>query len=159
MSYRQDLHELIEPAVQAVDLELLGLEMIGQGKHSVLRIFIDSPEGITVDNCADASRQISALLDVEDPITGEYNLEVSSPGLERPLFKAEHFTQAEGLEARVAMQTPVNGQRKFRGVIKSVQDDRILLQIEDEQVKLPIADLAKAHLIAQLTNVGKNDGK
>ena len=159
MPYRQDLHELIEPAVQAVDLELLGLEMIGQGKHSVLRIFIDSPEGITVDNCADASRQISALLDVEDPIAGEYNLEVSSPGLERPLFKAEHFAKAEGLEAKIAMQTPVNGQRKFRGVIKSVQNDCVLLQIEDEQVKLPIADIAKAHLIAQLTNVGKNDGK
>ena len=89
--YRRDLHELLEPAAKAVGYELLGCEFISQRKHSILRIYIDGPDGIGVDDCELASKQMSALLDVEDPIKGEYHLEVSSPGLERPLFTALQY--------------------------------------------------------------------
>ncbi|NAW67473.1 ribosome maturation factor RimP, partial [Photobacterium halotolerans] len=90
------LTELLEAPVTALGYELVGLEFIRAGEHSTLRVFIDHENGITVDDCADVSRQISAVMDVEDPITVAYNLEVSSPGLDRPLFRAAHYEQFIG---------------------------------------------------------------
>ena len=149
MSYRQDLHDLIEPAVNAVDLQLLGLELVTQGKHSVLRVYIDHPEGIKVEDCEKASQQVSALLDIEDPISHEYTLEVSSPGIERPLFFKAHYEQALGEIVRIKTLIKINGTRKFNGIIEKIEDDTVLLKCNDENIEIPFAEVAKANLIIQ----------
>lgn len=145
--YRQDLHDLIEPAVSAVGYELLGVEFVSQGHHSLLRVYIDKADGITVDDCEITSHQISALLDVEDPIKSQYRLEVSSPGLDRPLFLLTHFEKALQQTAKISMQVRINGRRNFSGVICGVEQDNILLQTNDEVLKLAYAQIAKANLI------------
>jgi ribosome maturation factor RimP len=142
------LQALIEPAVTALGHELLGCIYMPQGGQGLLRVYIDNPNGITVEDCAKASRQISAILDVEDPITGAYDLEVSSPGLNRPLFTLAHFQRAIGAMAKVRLHVPLDKRRQFRGQIQAVVDDKIVLKMEDEQIfELPMANIAKAHLL------------
>ena len=109
------VRDLIEPTVSALDLELWGIEYSVQGKYSVLRIFIESDAGITIDDCEKVSRQVSAILDVEDPIAGEYTLEVSSPGLDRRLVKATHFERFAGERVKVKLKRLVDGRRNFKG--------------------------------------------
>ena len=133
------------------------MEYIAQGRHSVLRVYIDHENGITVDDCEAASQQISAVLDVEDPIKNEYALEVSSPGLERPLFLPEHFARAQGQKIQVKLHTPVSGRRQFRGVVTAVEGQQLVLQCDNESITLPLADVAKANVIVELEKV--NNGK
>ena len=149
MSKRSDLCQLIEPIVSGMGYEFVGLEYHPQGKHSILRVYIDKPTGITVDDCGDVSRQVSAMLDVEDPIHGEYSLEISSPGLDRPLFTLAHFEQFIGHNCSVRLKTPLDGQRKFTGVINSVKDDFIGLEINEEIKILPYKMIDKANLIPE----------
>ena len=146
MALEKQLIQILEPTITAMGYEFVGLEHLGQGRHSILRIYIDSEKGVGLDDCERVSRQVSALLDVEDPIKGEYNLEVSSPGLERPLFTAEQFNRFQGHEVKVRILTPINKQRKFRGFIKKVVDDEITLECGGELIQLHLADVAKAHL-------------
>ena len=87
----ETLRDSLASIVEALGYEFVGSEIVGQGKHAVLRIYIDSENGITIDDCSKVSYQVSAMLDVEDPIRGEYDLEVSSPGIDRPLFELSHF--------------------------------------------------------------------
>ncbi len=149
MSKQSGLSVLIEPIVIGMGYEMLGVEYIPQGKHSVLRVYIDKPEGISVDDCGDVSRQISAMLDVEDPIKGEYNLEVSSPGLDRPLFTLTHFAQFTGRSATVRLKMPINGQRKFVGLIESVANDVLNLESNGESVAIPFDLIDKANLVPE----------
>ena len=143
----EKLVAIIEPAVSALGFELLGVEYLPQGRHSMLRIYIDHEEGITVDDCGDVSHQVSAVLDVEDPIRGEYTLEVSSPGLDRPLFTLEHYARFAGHLAEVKAHAPVNGRRKFKGRINGVEGDEVILDVDGEEFRLAIANIEKAHLI------------
>ncbi|HFE37119.1 MAG TPA: ribosome maturation factor RimP, partial [Gammaproteobacteria bacterium] len=96
MGKQSHLQSLVEPVVGSMGYEFVGVEYLSQGKHSILRVYIDQPAGITVDDCSKVSNQLSAMLDVEDPIRGEYHLEVSSPGMDRPLFTGAHFSQFIG---------------------------------------------------------------
>lgn len=150
MKYRNDLHTLLEPAVKATDAQLWGVEYLPSGKHSILRVYIDKPDGINVDDCEAASRQISALLDVEDPINGAYSLEVSSPGLDRPLFLLEHFTQLIGQKVALQLVAAVNGKRKIQGIIENVQDSKIIVQCEGEVLTIPFTNIAKANLVIDI---------
>lgn len=150
MFYREDLHELFEPTVEAEGLELYAVQVINQGKQSLLRVYIDHEDGINVDNCASVSRQISAILDVEDPIGGEYTLEVSSPGMDRPLFFAEHFAKVCTESIHISMQAAIDGRKKFTGVLEQVDGDNLIVRCDDQTVTLPIADVAKAHLIVNV---------
>ena len=145
--YRQDLYQLLIPAARAVGYELLGCEFISQGKHSVLRVYIDSSQGIGVDDCEIASKQMSAILDVEDPIKGEYHLEVSSPGLDRPLFTAAQYDQAQGQWIRVNLRSPIAGKRKFKGIIKQVDNKQLSIQVAEEEFNVPLNNIVKANLI------------
>ncbi len=145
----QDLTAMLEPAVQAIGFELLGLELVQAGRHSTLRIYIDHADGITVDNCADVSRQVSAILDVEDPITNEYNLEVSSPGVDRPLFKLEHFIQAKGEEVRIRTKLPQDGRRNFKGDLVTVEGDMLTLNIDGADFIVMLGNVEKANIIAK----------
>ncbi|WP_144393244.1 ribosome maturation factor RimP [Pleionea sediminis] len=142
-----ELNKLIEPAVEAVGCEFVGLEYVADGRHSVLRVYIDSENGVTIDDCADVSRQVSAVLDVEDPISGHYNLEVSSPGMDRPLFKLEHFERFQGEEVKLRSHTPVEGRRNFRGVLQAVEGDQISLNVDGHVFTVAFDNIDKARVV------------
>ncbi len=141
---------LIAPSIEDLGYELVGVEHIASGKHSVVRIYIDSDNGIGVDDCATVSHQISSIFDVEDPITEQYNLEVSSPGVERPLFHIGHYQRFLGHDIKLRLLRSIEGQRKFSGAIGSVSeaDGSIELITELGPVVLDIDLIDKANLIA-----------
>jgi len=146
-SSAEKVTQLIEPTVQALDLELWGVEHASQGKYSVLRIFIEREAGVTIDDCERVSRQVSAIFDVEDPIAGEYTLEVSSPGIDRLLFTPQQFQRYRGEEVSVRMRTPVDGRRKFKGTLTDVVDDIIHIQVDGSDFELPHGDIEKANIV------------
>lgn len=144
------LHTMLEPAVIAAGCELWGLEFISQGRRSILRLFIDSPDGITLDNCEAVSRQVSAVLDVEDPIATEYNLEVSSPGLDRPLFTFEQFAKYVGEAIQVRLKMAVAGKRKFTAKLEGADAESSTLRFSDEKGEaweVSMTQVDKANLV------------
>lgn len=140
------LQALLQPAVTALGFELWGVEFFQQGRHSVLRLYIDGPEGVGVDDCARVSHQASGVLDVEDPIAGEYTLEVSSPGWDRPLFTLAHYARFVGSEAAVRLASPLNGRRKYKGVIQQVADEAVELLVDGQAVRIPFAAIDKGNI-------------
>lgn len=141
---------LLEPTVSALGYELLGIEYLGQGKHSRLRLFIDSPDGIGLADCEKVSRQVSGILDVEDPVKGHYSLEVSSPGLDRPLFRTAHYAAHIGEQVKLRLRQAVDGRRNFKGRIDAVEDESIYIVTDDgEQVTLVCDEIEKANLVPQ----------
>lgn len=143
----QKLTALLTEPVEALGFELLGLEFVRAGKHSILRIYIDHPEGITVDHCADVSYQVSAVLDVEDPISVEYNLEVSSPGMERPLFKEEHYQKVIGEVVAVKLRVPMGNRRNFKGELLAVEAGSLTVEVDGEQFELILANVEKGNVV------------
>lgn len=143
----ETLKEMLEPAVNAVGMELWGIEFLSQGKHSILRVYIDSENGVTIDNCEAVSHQVSGILDVEDPINGEYNLEVSSPGMDRPLFNFEQFAAYEGDLIKVRLQMAVSGMRNFTGKLLEAKDDALTFQVDNQQLTVSINQIDKANLV------------
>ena len=141
------LTELVEPIVKAMGLELWGIEHSAQGKYSLLRIYIERKEGVAVEDCEKVSRQVSALFDVEDPIAGEYTLEVSSPGMDRPLFRSEQFGQYIGSEVSVRLRSPMQGRRKFKGTVVKVEADTVCILVDDAEYELVHADIEKANIV------------
>src|SRR6056297_647261 len=145
------LEALLAPIVEDLGYEFVGLEYSSNPKNRLLRVYIDKPEtGIDVDDCADVSRELSAVMDVEEPISGQYTLEVSSPGIERPLFTAEHFDRFVGETARVQMLAPVDGRRRFKGRIVGVDDGVVRLEVDGEEFALDVAGIEKARLAPDL---------
>jgi len=138
---------MLRPAVEEVGKELLGVEFVSAGKHSILRLFIDHENGINVDDCAEVSHQVSAILDVEDPISTEYSLEVSSPGLDRPLFEKPHFEAVVGETIEVKLGLPLNGRRKFKGLLEAVENDLLVVVVDGEHFELAISNVDKANLV------------
>jgi ribosome maturation factor RimP len=138
---------MLRPAVEEVGKELLGIEYISAGNNSVLRLFIDHENGIDVDDCAEVSRQVGAILDVEDPISSEFNLEVSSPGLDRPLFDKPHFEAVIGEIIEVKLSIPLNGRRKFKGNLVAVENDTLVVTVDGEDYDLVLSNIVKAHLV------------
>ncbi|MGX9417039.1 ribosome maturation factor RimP [Vibrio sp. RC27] len=143
----KQLTDLLESAVVASGYELVGLEFIRAGAHSTLRIYIDHENGINVDDCAEVSRQVGAVLDVEDPISVVYNLEVSSPGLERPLFKVEHYEQFIGHEVSIVLNMAVGNRRKWKGTIHSIEGETITLIVDKQEEQFVLSNISKANLI------------
>ena len=143
------LTQMLDGAVGALGYELLGIEFVRAGKHSTLRVYIDSENGIDVDDCADASHQISAVLDIEDPISTEYNLEVSSPGLDRPLFKAAHYNQVIGQTITVKLQMPQDGRRNFKGELIQCDELQFTVKVDNEQFQLSYDNVLKANLVPE----------
>jgi ribosome maturation factor RimP len=143
----RQLTEMLESPVGASGYELVGLEFIRAGEHSTLRIYIDSEDGINVDDCAEVSRQVSAVLDVEDPISVAYNLEVSSPGLERPLFKTEHYQQFIGREVSLVLKMAMGNRRKWKGVIQAAEGETITVTVDGQDEEFALSNISKANLI------------
>lgn len=143
---QDELLQLLSPTITDMGYELWGCEYLPQGKHSLLRIYIDKSEGIAVEDCQAVSHQVSALLDVEDPIPGFYNLEISSPGIPRPLFSSWQYERYVGQTIQVKTYKPVNGLRKLLGTIVSVSEHAVLLDISNEQQEVLFSNIVKAHL-------------
>ncbi|PMR75948.1 ribosome maturation factor RimP [Billgrantia endophytica] len=141
------LYALIEPVVTAMGFELWGIDFRSQGRHSQLVIYIDHADGVSVDHCADVSRQVSAVLDVEDPIAGEYRLEVSSPGMDRPLFTLDQFTRFAGHQVSLKLRVPFDGRRKFQGLLAGTEGDEVLLQLDGEEYCFPIESIDQARIV------------
>lgn len=138
---------MLRPSVEQVGKELLGIEFISAGQNSILRLFIDHENGIDVDDCAEVSRQVSAILDVEDPISSEYSLEVSSPGLDRPLFDLAHFEAVIGETVDVKLSIPLNGRRKFKGVLDAIENDTLIVIVDGQDYELAYTNIDKANLV------------
>tara|TARA_Y100000385_G_scaffold83353_1_gene85394 strand:+ start:3339 stop:3788 length:450 start_codon:yes stop_codon:yes gene_type:complete len=141
------IDDLVSPIVLALDLELWGCELVRQGKYSLIRVYIDRESGVDISDCEKVSRQVSAVFDVEEPITEEYTLEVSSPGLERPLFRLEQFRKYVGSIIQLRMKKPQDGRKKFKGDLVRVDDDSIALSIDGGEVEFQYTDIDKANLI------------
>ncbi len=141
------LQALLQPVVEDLGYEFVGMEFNPSASHGLLRIYIDRPgTGVVVDDCARVSREVSAVLDVEDPIPGQYTLEVSSPGLDRPLFTPEQFARFAGHKVKVSVLPPVDGRRKFTGVIVGVDGADIHLEVDGEPLVLSHASIQKARI-------------
>jgi ribosome maturation factor RimP len=143
------LNELLEPAVVALGYQLWGTEFRASRGRSLLRIYIDSPNGITVDDCAAVSHQASGILDVEDPIAGEYVLEVSSPGMDRPLFTIPQYLQYIGWIVDVRLRYPFEGRKRFKGILSGVEDQDVVVVVDAHEYLLPIEQIDRAHLVPQ----------
>lgn len=141
---------VIEPVVTGLGYELVGAEF-GQAENGVtLRVYIDKPEGILMEDCAAVSRQLNAVLDVEDTIKTAYLLEVSSPGVDRPLFSEAHFAAQIGEEVRVRMADGVAGRRNFKGELIAVKDGSATVEVDGIDYELPISDVEQAHVKGKL---------
>jgi ribosome maturation factor RimP len=145
----KELQKLLAPVVTALGYELVGVERLPQGGHqALLRVYIDHPEGISLSDCERVSYQVSGVLDVQDPISGHYTLEVSSPGLERPLFTLDHFIRFVGHKVRVRLTQPLNARRNFTGLLQRVLDRNMIVVVcEETEYSLPYDQIDKAHLV------------
>jgi len=142
-----EIQKLLEPTIERLGFELTDLDVRLSGKGGLLRLTIDKPDGIDLDDCEKVSHAASALLDVEDPVAGEYNLEVSSPGLDRKLTKVEHFQRFEGETLKITMRFPIVGRRRFRGKLVSSNDENIVVEVDGETHSLPLAMIDTARLV------------
>ena len=142
-----ELAKLLEPTVERLGYELADLEVRLGGKGGLVRVFIDKPEGIDLDDCEKVSLAVSALLDVEDPVPGHYDLEVSSPGLDRKLTKVQHFQRFTGEIVKVKTRFPLEGRRRFRGKLLSVDEEKIVVEVDGESHGLALAAIDTARLV------------
>jgi len=141
------LASIVAPTIEAMGYELVRLRFMG-GRRPILQIMADTPEGtIEVDDCAKISRAVSALLDVEDPIEGEYSLEVSSPGIDRPLTRLKDFETWAGHDVKLTTSELISGRKNFRGVLRGVEDGEVLVEIQEGTIGLPFDWLTDAKLV------------
>jgi ribosome maturation factor RimP len=143
---RDKLNQLLEPVVSSLGYELWELEYGAGAGGGLLRVYIDSPHGISVDDCERVSRAVSEQLDAADPISGEYTLEVSSPGLDRVLRTQQHFERFAGERVKLEMSQPVNGRKRFAGRLTAVDRGEITVEVDGAAVQLPIAGIHKARI-------------
>ncbi len=144
---KNELFKLLEPTIEQLGYELADLELRTGGRDGMLRVFIDKAEGIGIEDCEEVSRQVSAILDVEDPVQGNYTLEVSSPGLDRTLTKPAHFLRFMGQDVRVKLRFPLAGRRNYRGALKAADEDKIEVEVDGKSFSLPLATIESARLI------------
>jgi ribosome maturation factor RimP len=144
------LSDIIGPVVEAMGYELVGVEYLSRGRQGLLRVYIDHEGGITLDDCSAVSHQVSGVLDVEDPVHEHYDLEVSSPGLDRPLFTREHFERFTGHPAKVSLREKLDGRRRFTGVLQGLEGDALLMEVDGETRRLPLDRIESARLVPEL---------
>ena len=143
----EELQAIIEPVADAMGFEIVRISF-GGGRRPILQIMAERPDGtMTVKDCTRLSRELSVVLDVENPVPGEYMLEVSSPGIDRPLTRLKDFERYTGFEAKLELYEPVNGQRRWRGVLAGVENDRVALADQNEKYLFGFSEIRKAKLL------------
>ena len=146
----EKLVRLLRAEIELLGYELVAVELTGQGKGGMLlRVYIDHDEGINLDDCVQVSHQLSGVLDVEDPIRENYRLEVSSPGLDRPLVEEAHFQRFTGHKARIKMRSKIANRHRFTGVLQGVEEHRVLLEDDGELYRLPLDEIETARLVPE----------
>ncbi|MCU7807327.1 MAG: ribosome maturation factor RimP [Candidatus Thiodiazotropha sp. (ex Semelilucina semeliformis)] len=146
----EKLNSLVRQEVELLGYELVGIEMVSQGKGGILlRIYIDHADGITLDDCVEVSHQVSGVLDVEDPIKENYRLEVSSPGLDRPLFELAHFERYKGSKVRVKTQSKIENRHRFTGVLSGVEENQVLIEEDGTLYRIPIELIDSARVVPE----------
>jgi ribosome maturation factor RimP len=148
MAISEQIELLVEGPIESLGYELVGVEYIKNGINTVLRLYIDAEQGIGIEDCERVSHQVSGILEVEDPISSAYALEVSSPGFDRPLFKERDFVRFTGNTVKIAMKLPIQGRRNFRGILQGFSDGDILVEVDGEIYELPLTKLSKAKIVA-----------
>ena len=158
MASKQELlQEMIAPITASLGCELWGLEYLTQGRYTTLRIFIDGPKGVSLDDCEKVSRQISAVMDVEDPIQGEYTLEVSSPGMDRPLYTFAHYARYVGETVNLRLRLARDGRRRFKGVILNAENNEVLVAVEGKEYLFAVDAIDKANIEPRFDNMVPHD--
>ncbi|ACL69538.1 ribosome maturation factor RimP [Halothermothrix orenii] len=150
------VEDLAQPIVESQGLELVDVEYVKEGENRVLRVFIENPEGeVTLDHCENVSKNLDEKLDEVDPIQESYILEVSSPGIERPLKKKEDFDRFSGKLAYIKTFAPVSGNKEITGIIKGRDGDniKVLKKDDDKELEIPFSQIAKAHLMVDFDNI------
>lgn len=152
-----EIHKHLAKIINNMGYDLLGCELLARGRHMLLRIYIDRQTadeqgGVTVEDCSQVSYQVSAWLDVEDPIPGQYTLEVSSPGLDRPLFEIEHYKKYIGSRVKIKLSSPIQQRKNYKGILSRVKGEDIYLLVDDwnQEVVLPFSIIEKANLVADI---------
>jgi ribosome maturation factor RimP len=147
----EKIEEMIRPVVNGLGCQLWGIEILSQGKYSVLKIYIDAEKGIEVDDCARISRQVSALLDVEEPFKGNYTLEVSSPGLDRRLFELDQYDAYKGAQVKLSLRRPYEGRRRFTGILCGIEGEDVVLRSDsNEEILFPFEQIDRANIIPDI---------
>ncbi len=172
LATKQEILEgLIRPVVTGLGYECWGIAFLSQGRHTLLRVYIDRPQsapiaaadaetaqedaiqesesGIFLEDCERVSRQLSAVLDVEDPIAGDYTLEVSSPGMDRPLYTLDQYRRFTGSQIALVLRMPFEGRRKYQGLLKGVEEDEVVIQVDQEEYLFPFEGIEKANVVPQ----------
>lgn len=150
-----EIQEMLAPTVAALGLELLGVEFAPMGKAALLRLYIDAPgRHVGIEDCEAASREVSAVLDVNDPISSEYTLEVSSPGLDRPLFTVEQFARVIGEEVKVSLRLPQDGRRRLQGKVLAAEGAQVTLRVDDKDLSINHGNIEKARLVPDMVALG-----
>ncbi len=143
----EQLKALIEPVVEGMGCLLWGIEYLPHGKNGSLKVYIDSEDGVDVDDCARVSHQLSAMLDVEDPIQGKYTLEVSSPGMDRRLFTSDQFDAWKGAQIKLSLRTPYEGRKRFKGLLCGIEEGDVVVRSGDEEYLFPLEDIDRANIV------------
>lgn len=147
-----ELHDRLSVLAEAMGYELVGCELLPMGGHKMFRLYIDNPAGVSADDCAKFSHQVSAMLDVEDPFQGRYVLEVSSPGIDRPLFELKHFERVVGSEVKLRLYVPIAERKQYKGVLNRVQGEDIYLVVDggEQEIVIPFSAIERANLIGKI---------
>ena len=141
------LHKVLDSAISGLGYELLGFEMLQDAGGTVLRIYIDHEDGILLQDCEKVSRHISGVLDVEDLVRGQYTLEVSSPGLDRPLFKPEHYEKFAGATVKIKLSRILDGRRKIKGELQGMKGQDVIITEDDHELMIPFNLIDKGRIV------------
>ena len=157
---QEELTALLAPVVAGLGLECLGIELAGGHGNLLLRVYIDAPgRAVTLEDCEAASREVSAVMDLRDPIAGNYTLEVSSPGVDRPLFSPAQFARYLGQNAKVTLNLPLAGRRRVQGPIRAVEGERITIEQDGTPLVIEHGNVLKANLVHEWDSGGRKPGR
>jgi ribosome maturation factor RimP len=145
--HTQGLQALVAPVVRDLGYELVGCELLSSGRSKKLCVYVDHPNGVGIDDCEKVSRQISSVFDVEDPVEGRYRLEVSSPGLDRPLFTVAHFEQQIGSTVKLKTYDAIDDRRNYVGLLEQVSDEQLTVNVEGQAFVLNMSNIMRANVV------------
>jgi len=145
----EKLQLIVENVVTSLGYELVGVEYLKHDGTGLLRVYIDNDQGIMLDDCQAVSHQLSGVLDVEDPIRGNYNLEISSPGLDRPLFKASDYQRFAGNRIKVKLARAQSGRKNYKGMLQGIDGDEVILEMQGQEIRLSLANIEQSRLVPE----------